>query len=175
MCFANIRSPVHVCEDQWVSAPACYGARCCSFTALRQHCDLVCAERCNEVSCWFASVDIKQAFDNLGPCALHVCLQFWSVPPLLAGAVLEENLGSNFAAAFQRFNFETPAPFSKAVKQGGTESVELWNLFAHTLLADPALGWELLGYGYASPGYHSLTHLVWADNFLLVSSSKGHL
>jgi hypothetical protein len=81
---------------------------------------------------WMVCPDIKRACDNYAPKAVKRCLEFWSVPPFLSRALVEEALGFRFDAHLQ------------GTSMG--EFLMFCNLLVHTVLADVVHEWELLGH-----------------------------
>ncbi len=67
------------------------------------------------------------------------------------------------------------APFTKAIKQGGTGSTALWNLLEHMLLAEVVHEWHTLRSGFELSGCRRLTQVVWAGNFTFTAGIRKDL
>ena len=73
------------------------------------------------------SMDVKQAFDNVSPESLSLIMKEMDVAPMLAGAILREQIGGRYDICFQETRV-SGIPFDKSIKQGGKESPSLFNM-----------------------------------------------
>ena len=73
------------------------------------------------------SLDVKQAFDNVSPLNLSLFMKEMDIAPILAEAILREQIGGRYDICFQETRI-SDIPFDKSIKQGGKESPSLFNL-----------------------------------------------
>ena len=67
------------------------------------------------------SMDVKQAFDNVSPVSLSLVMREMGSTPILAGAILREQIGGRYDICFQETTV-SGIPFDKSIKQGGKET-----------------------------------------------------
>ena len=80
---------------------------------------------------------MKQAFDNVSPLNLSLVMREIGIAPVLAGAILREQIGGKYDNCFQETRI-SDIPFDKSIKQGGKESPCLFNLMMKQCLQDNA-------------------------------------
>ena len=78
------------------------------------------------------SLDVKQAFDNVSPLSLSLVMKEMGIAPVLAGAILREQIGGKYDICFQETRI-SDIPFDKSIKQGGKESPCLFNLMMRSV------------------------------------------
>ena len=72
-------------------------------------------------------MDVKQAFANVSPQSLSLIMKEMDIAPMLAGAILREQIGGRYDIRFQETRV-TAIPFEKSNKQSGKESPSLFNM-----------------------------------------------
>ena len=78
------------------------------------------------------AMDVKQAFDNVSPESLSLIMKEMDIVPMLAGAILREQIGGRYDICFQETRV-SGIPFDKSIKQGGKESPSLFNMMMRGL------------------------------------------
>ena len=73
------------------------------------------------------STDVKQPFDNVSPENLSLVMKEMDIAPVLAGAILREQISSKYDICFQETRI-SGIHFDRSIKQGGKESPCLLSL-----------------------------------------------
>ena len=119
--------------------------------------------------------DIAEAFDHLSPGLISLSLEHAEVHPTLIAAILYEIADCELQANLQGVPAEERIPFTRCCRTGGKESPYCWNRSVTYVLSRHHDDWVDRGLAISlGPGL-DLTHLVWADNFVLLSSSQDGL
>ena len=75
---------------------------------------------------------MKQAFDNVPPWNLSLVMKDMNIAPILAGAILREQIGGKYDICFQETRI-SGIPFDKSITQGGKESPCSFNLMMKSI------------------------------------------
>ena len=122
------------------------------------------------------SMDVKQAFDNVSPENLSLVMKEMDIAPVLAEAILREQIGGNYDICFQETRI-SGIPFDKSIKQGGKESPCLFNLM-RSVFRTLQEKWKVLRMGVktrnggARQEEDRVSHMICADNCYLFAESK---
>ena len=92
------------------------------------------------------SLDVKQAFDNVSPENLSLVIKEMKIAPVLAEAILEEQIGGKYDICFQETR-TSGIPFDKSIKQGEKESPCLFNLMMGSVFRVLQAEWKRMRMG----------------------------
>jgi hypothetical protein len=119
--------------------------------------------------------DVLKAFDHMSHDEILRSLEYYGVPQRLQHSLLLELAGTVMLLVLEHVAAACPVLLFAAGKQGGTETLALWNRILDSRLAEAAkirrdegLGWKLIDEGYAD---EVITHLFWADDVYIVCST----
>lgn len=156
-------SPLHV-----------YGFRrgCCSglVTELLRQCLHLAAQWAKPV--YVMSLDIGTAFDDMRHGEMAKALNARGVHPNLVRAVMLEYLDLRVRVKLADADPTDYFSYSKAGRQGGVETPELFNIMMEALASALVASWRKRGFGFTLDGIHFVTHAVWADNWFLMAKSE---
>ena len=119
------------------------------------------------------SLDIATAFDDMlhGKIAEALCSR--GVHPKLVYAILLEYLDLRARVKLADSDPTDYFHYSKAGRQGGVETPELFNLMMEGAASSIATSWTQRGFGFSLDGKHFITHAVWADNWFLFAKTEA--
>ena len=126
------------------------------------------------------SLDVKQAFDDVSSENLSLVMKEMKIAPVLAEAILREQIGGNCDICFQETRI-SGIPFDKSIKQGGKESPCLFNLMMRSVFRALQEEWQVLRMGVKtrnSVGRQEedrVSHMISADNCYLFAESKEQI
>ena len=89
---------------------------------------------------------MKQALDNVSTLSLSLVMKEMGIAPVLAGAILREQIGGKYDICFQETRI-SDIPFDKSIKQGGQESPCLFNLMMRSVFKTLQEKWKMLQMG----------------------------
>ena len=92
------------------------------------------------------SLDVKQAFENVSSLNLSLVMKEMNIAPVLAGAILREQIGDKYDICFQETRI-SDIPSDKSIKQRGKESPLLFNLMVKNVFRTLQKEWNDLGMG----------------------------
>ena len=87
------------------------------------------------------SLDVKQASDNVTPENLSLMMKEMGIAPMLAGAILREQIGGRYDICLQQAR-RSGIPFDKSIEQGGKESPCLFNMMMRSVLKPLQRKWH---------------------------------
>ena len=99
-----------------------------------------------ELGVIICSLDAKQSFDNISPENLSFVTKEMDIAPVLAEAILGEQIGGKYDICFQEARI-SGIPFDKSIKQGGKESPCLFNLMMRSVFRALQEEWKVLRIG----------------------------
>ena len=126
------------------------------------------------------SVDVKQVFDNVSPASLSLIMKEMDIAPMLAGAILREQIGGRYDICFQETRV-SGIPFDKSTKQDGKESPSLFNVMMSGVFKPLQEKWkeERMGVkmrtGEGQQEEYRVDLMIFADNCYLFASSKEEI
>ena len=127
-----------------------------------------------------ASMNAKQAFDDVTPLNLSDTMRRMGINATLTEVMLRAQLRGRCDVCFQETKL-TDIPFDKATKQGGKESPSLFNMVMKSIFVVLQESWMRKGYGLGLQGSQDgkdeekVTHFIIDDNCYLVSSGRMEL
>ena len=92
------------------------------------------------------SLHVKQAFDNVSPENLSLVMKEIKIAPVLAEAILREQIGGKYDVCFQE-TITSGIAFDKSIKQGAKESPCLFNLMMRSVFRALQEEWKVLRMG----------------------------
>ena len=126
------------------------------------------------------SLDVKQAFDKVSPENLSLVMTEMGIDPILARAILREQISGNYDICFQETRI-TGIPFDKSIKQGGKEISCLFNLMMTSVFRTTQEEWKNLRIGTKIRGSRTdqeegrVRHMIFADNCYLFAETEDQI
>mmetsp|Transcript_76614 Transcript_76614/g.173276 ORF Transcript_76614/g.173276 Transcript_76614/m.173276 type:complete len:229 (-) Transcript_76614:25-711(-) len=132
----------------------------------------------NELACYIAAADVKDAFDSVTPVMAAKAMEESAVPARLVQAITRELLGNTCEVSFQDINTEKESlHFNKTIRQGGKEGPTLWNCHLKVCTHRLIKSWNERNFGVQIRSNRHrkdplrITHLFWADNVYVVAEN----
>ena len=125
------------------------------------------------------SLDVKQAFDTVSPENLSLVMKDMDIVPLLAGAILRDQMGDKYDICSQETRI-SGIPFDKSIKQGGKEISCLFNLMIRSVFRTLQEKWNMLRMSgkmrksEVRQEEDRVSHMICAENCYLFAESKEH-
>ena len=119
----------------------------------------------------------NKLFDNVSPESLSLIMKEMDTAPMLAGAVLSEQIGRIYDICFQETRV-SGIPFDKSIKQSGTESPSLFIVMMRGVFKPLQEKWkeEKMGVGMrkgeGQQEEYKVSHMIFADTCYLFATSK---
>ena len=120
-----------------------------------------------------AAADVLTAFDCMNHGSMEKSLLGRGCHPVMARALLREVSGMSCNIEINGAGISETFPLERGGKQGGIETPEVFNAMMEYALEPVFRSWLARGFRVAvselDEGSPALTHLLWADNIILVS------
>ena len=120
---------------------------------------------------------MKQAFDNVSPLNLSLVMREIGIAPVLAGAILREQIGGKYDNCFQETRI-SDIPFDMSIKQEGKESLCLFNMMMKSVFRTMQKEWKNLRIGIKIRGSEADheedrgSHMIFTDNCYIFAETK---
>ena len=103
-----------------------------------------------------------------------------NIAPVLAGAILREQIGGKYDVCFQETRI-SDIPFDRSIKQGGKESPSLFNLMMKSVFRTMQKEWKNLRMEIKMRGSEAdheeerVSHVIFTDNCYLFAETKSQM
>ena len=109
---------------------------------------------------FIASLDILTAFDLIDYHVLLDALVYRGWPAHFAAAVLQELIGNRARADIPDVATFDNIDVGRGGRQGGADTVDIWNTIIETLMDGPVQHWHRNGYGFSLDDMPKVNHAV---------------
>ena len=123
------------------------------------------------------SMHVTQALDNVSPENLSLVMTEMDIAPVLAGAILREQVGGTYDICFSKTRISR-IPFDRSIQQGGKESPCLFSLMMRGVFRKLQEKWRGFRMGVKMKNSEvqqkedRVSHTIFADNCYLSAESK---